>query len=65
VRLSVNLPRSMVDNLRARASKLSYSVTEIIHQAIRYWKFVEDAKDRNATFIVKEKDGTTKEVVFL
>ncbi len=64
VKISVNLPRPVVDALKEMAATQNTTVTEMLRKAISTEKFLLDATSRDAKILIEEKDKTMKQVVF-
>jgi hypothetical protein len=65
VKLSVNLPRDVVDALREIAAEKGTTVTEALRRSVSTQKFVEDSVKGGSKILVEDpKSKTVREVVF-
>lgn len=60
---SVNLPDSTLAVLEGIAKKRGKSMSQVIRDAIATEKFLQDATDNNGKVLIKEKDGSIKQLL--
>jgi len=65
VKMSVNLPQSVVDDLRAIAAERQITLTQAIKDAIAMEKYVTDERRDGSHLLVQKPDKTVREVVLL
>jgi hypothetical protein len=63
-RLSVNLSQEVADALRAIVLKREISITEAVRRAISLLKFVDDATDDGAKFLIARPGEEPRELLF-
>jgi hypothetical protein len=64
-RLSVNLSPEVAEALRWLTHRQGISVTEAVRRAISHEKYIYDALDREARFLLEEPGKTPRELVFM
>lgn len=63
VRLSVNLSADVAEALRALAAQKGASISEIVRDAIATEAFLVEEQSSGGQILVREKDGSMKQVV--
>ena len=61
---SVTLPDFSIAALEKRAKRRGKTMSQIIRDAIETERVLQDAIEGNAKVIIKENDGTLKQLVF-
>lgn len=64
IKLSANLPVEVAEALRELAERRQTTMTEVLRHAISLEKWVQDQVDQGSKFLVEDKSGRTREVVF-
>jgi hypothetical protein len=64
VKVSLNLPRSVLRKVEALAQKTGFNKTTVIRRAIDLDVFLDDVHSRGGKILVKEKGDDLKEVIF-
>jgi hypothetical protein len=64
VKVSLNLPRSVLRKVEALAQKTGFNKTTVIRRAIDLEAFLDDVRSRDGKILVKEKGDGLKEVIF-
>lgn len=65
IKMSVNLPISVVKELRELSEKRNTTMTEVLRRAIGTEKFIQDVMDEGGKILVEDKDGDIRQLVFL
>lgn len=63
-KVTINLTDENVKTVEELAIRRNLNKTTIVNQAIIVEKFIDDARDRKAKVIIRERDGTEREVIF-
>jgi predicted transcriptional regulator len=63
VRLSVNLSPEVAEALRTLAEKKGATISEIVRNAIATEKFLTEEQEKHSQVLIKEKDGSVKQLV--
>ena len=63
-KITVQLPNADIDMLEEIAEGQATTKTAALARSIRMMSFIEKARRRGATVILREADGTQREVVF-
>ena len=63
VKISANLPKSVVDALRSIADQQGISMTEALRRAISTEKFLIDAAANDSKVLIEDKDKTVRQLV--
>jgi|RifCSP16_2_1023846.scaffolds.fasta_scaffold185011_2 predicted DNA-binding protein len=64
VKVSLNLPRSVLRKVEALAQKTGFNKTTVIRRAIDIEAFLDEVRSRDGKFLVKEKGDELKEIIF-
>jgi len=64
VRVTVNLPEPVVDDLKAIADEREVTRTETVVAALALHKYVHEELKNKSIFLVHHRDGVTRELVF-
>jgi predicted transcriptional regulator len=62
-KVTVNLPTSVVDELRALATANGTSMTDALRQSIQVNKYLSDQEAQNAKILIETSDGKFKRIV--
>lgn len=60
---SVNLPDVTLNIIESIAKKRGKSMSQVIRDAIATEHFLQEAVDANAKVLIKEKDGSIKQLI--
>lgn len=63
VRLSVNLPADVAEALRSLADRKGTTISAIVRDAIATEKFLVEEQDKNSQILLRDQDGSIKQVV--
>ncbi len=63
VKVTVNLPKDLVDAVRALANKRHVTLTEVIRDAIGTEKFLADANDEGSKILIEDKKKNLRQIV--
>jgi cytidylate kinase len=63
VTLSANLSRPVANALKELAQRRGVSMTEMLRLAISHEKYFQDAVDRNEKVLLRDSDGSYREVI--
>lgn len=64
VKVSINLPKLELDELRELAERRQITVTAALREAIAAKVFLDEARASGSSILVRDNDGTLREVVF-
>jgi hypothetical protein len=64
VKVSLNLPRSVLRKVEALAEKTGFNKTTVIRRAIDLEAFLDELRSRDGKILVKEKGDDLKEIIF-
>ena len=64
VKVTVNLPEDLAAELKALAKKQHKTFTQALKEAIALKLFVEGELEKKSTVLIRQQDGTTREVTF-
>ena len=62
--MSVNLSESVINELKALATKRGTSVTEVLRRAIGAEKFINEVQDRDEKILVENAKGEFRQIFF-
>ena len=60
---SVNLPEVTLDILESLAKKRGKSMSQVIRDAIATEQVLQEATDNDGKILIKEKDGSFKQII--
>ena len=63
-KVTVNLPKQTVEDLREMADDRGVTRTETLRDAVAIQKFIRDELKRKSVFLVHRVDGETRELIF-
>ncbi len=63
VRVSVNLPKEVVDTLRDLAKKSGVSMTEILRKSILTEKLLNDESEQGSKILIQDKEKQFRQLV--
>jgi hypothetical protein len=64
VKISANLPKSSIDQLKSIAQQQGITMTEALRQAISTKGFLNEQSAKGAKILVEDKDKSLKQVVW-
>jgi len=63
VKVTVNLPKDLVDAVKELANKRHVTLTEVIRDAIGTEKFLADANDEGSKILIEDKKKNLRQIV--
>lgn len=63
VKVTVNLPKNLVDAVKELASKRHVTLTEVIRNAIGTEKFLADAHEEGSKILIEDKRKNMRQIV--
>ena len=64
VKMSVNLPTSVVKALKTLAKKRRLTMTDVLRQALALEKFIDEVNEDDGKILIEDKRGRVRQLVF-